>query len=92
MSQGEPKAPKLGSIPHTKHLNSDDRPWYGLGQGATISKGCKLWAEFQRETQLRALVENQIACFDPRRSQNKPDNDEMALAIRRILTLQKNNY
>jgi hypothetical protein len=57
-----------------------------------FSEGCLLWAEFQRETQLRDLVHNQIGNFDPRRSQNKPDTDEMALAIRRILTLQKNNY
>ena len=92
MSQGDKSAPKLGSIPHTKHLNSSDRPWYGLGDGATISSGCKLWSEFNREIQLRELVHNQIGCFDPRHSQNKPDTDEMALAIRRILTLQKSNY
>ena len=91
MSQGEPQAPKLGSVPHTKHLNSDDRPWYGLGEGATISKGCKLWAQFNREVQLRELAEQAIARYEQNTTSRSSD-DHLANAIERVYALRKRNF
>ena len=91
MSQGEPKAPKLGSVPHTKHLNSDDRPWYGLGEGATISKGCRLWAQFNREVQLRELAEQAIARYE-QNSTSRSSDDHLADAIERVYSLRRRNF
>ena len=91
MSQGEPKAPKLGSVPHTKHLNSDDRPWYGLGEGATISKGCKLWAQFNGECQLRELAEQAIARYE-QNSTSRSSDDHLADAIERVYLLRRRNF
>ena len=91
MSQGDKSAPKLGSIPHTKHLKSDDRPWYGLGQGATISSGCKLWSEFNRECQLRELAEQAIARYEQNTPSRAP-NDHLANAIERVYQLRLRNF
>jgi len=93
LSEDQSPAKRLGKDHQHNHLPDLDKPWFSMeASNGKFSEGCLLWAEFQRETQLRDLVHNQIGNFDPRRSQNKPDTDEMALAIRRILTLQKNNY
>ncbi|MDA7431004.1 hypothetical protein N8483_00070 [Synechococcus sp. AH-601-O20] len=91
MSQGDKSAPKLGSVPHTKHLNSDDRPWYGLGEGATISQGCKLWAQFNREVQLRELAEQAIARYEQNSTSSSP-GDHIADAIQRVYALRKRNF
>ena len=91
MSQSDKSAPKLGSIPHTKHLNSSDRPWYGLGDGATISSGCLLWAQFNREVQLRELAEQAIARYEQNTPSRSPD-DHLANAIERVYQLRRRNF
>ena len=97
LSEDSIPARRLGTDHQHGHLHKDDKPMYSM-EGATtghFSAGSILWREFDKELALRQLVENQLDCHDPRRADSNKEKvitDVMAQSIRRILTLQKNNY